>query len=108
MERLVACCGKDLCFSSRPLDNPELLAYAREYGSLVPDGGELEACLAIPAWLRKIADVLSDGYLLVIDYGYSDRELTAIPGGDAAFLSEASRRFQPTRRIRGRKISRRM
>jgi SAM-dependent MidA family methyltransferase len=80
-ERLVTCCGKDLCFATRPLDNPELLTYAREYGSLVPDGGELEACLAIPAWLRKIADVLDDGRLLVIDYGYNAQELTRFPAG---------------------------
>ena len=95
MERLVVCCGKDLCFASRPLDNPELLAYAREYGSLVPDGGELEACLAIPAWLRKIADVLSDGYLLVIDYGYSDRELMRFPAGTLLSYRRHHAAFNP-------------
>jgi len=47
----------------------------------MPEGGELEAALAIPAWLRRIASTLSDGYLVVIDYGYNDRELLRFPAG---------------------------
>jgi SAM-dependent MidA family methyltransferase len=80
-ERLVACCGSELCFTTRPLDNPELLAYARDYGDAIPEGGELEAALAIPEWLRKMASVLTEGHLVVIDYGYHDRELARFPAG---------------------------
>jgi SAM-dependent MidA family methyltransferase len=95
MERLVVCRGNDLCFASRPLDDPELLAYAREYGSLVPGGGELEASLAIPDWLRRIADVLSDGFLLVIDYGYNDRELMRFPAGTLLSYRKHHAAFNP-------------
>lgn len=80
-ERLVTWCGAEFCFMDRPVDNPKLLAYAHEYGCALPEGGELEACLALPAWLQRIASILSDGCLLVIDYGYGDRELARFPAG---------------------------
>jgi SAM-dependent MidA family methyltransferase len=80
-ERLVACCNDGLYFSSLPLEESPLLDYAREYGGMTPEGGELEAALALPAWLTKIASILSDGSLLVIDYGYDARELARFPDG---------------------------
>ena len=80
-ERLVTCCGNDLRFVTRPLENAELLAYAREYGVHVPEGGEFEASFAVPAWLWRISSMLSDGYLVVIDYGYHERELIRFPAG---------------------------
>lgn len=81
MERLVTCRGDELCFTSRPLQNDVLLAYAREWGGVIPENGTLEAALSIPAWLSKIAGILNGGRLLVIDYGYDARELVRFPSG---------------------------
>lgn len=80
-QRLVACHGDALGFVSRELDDPELAAYAEQYGALLPEGGELEACLEVRKWLQRIASLLHEGTLLVFDYGYSDRELMRFPAG---------------------------
>jgi SAM-dependent MidA family methyltransferase len=80
-ERVVACCEEKLCFATRPLNHPALLAYAREYGGSIPERGELEASLTVPTWLARIASVLREGSLLVIDYGYNERELVRFPAG---------------------------
>lgn len=81
MERLVTCRGDELSFTLRPLQNEALLAYAREFGGPIPEGGELEAALSAPVWLSKIASILDEGRLLVIDYGYDARELARFPSG---------------------------
>jgi SAM-dependent MidA family methyltransferase len=60
---------------------PELIAYAESYGREIPEGGQLEACLAVDEWLSRVAALLTHGHLLVIDYGYNVRELARFPSG---------------------------
>ncbi len=38
------------------------------------EGYASEICLRLPAWMRAVADFLAQGVLLLIDYGYSERE----------------------------------
>ncbi len=51
-------------------------ALARIEARLGPfdEGYESEICLRLPAWLRAVAGFLDEGALLLIDYGYSERE----------------------------------
>lgn len=61
--------------------SPALLEYAGRFGSAIPSGGRLEACLEVSDWMERIAGILSSGYLLLIDYGYESRELARFPEG---------------------------
>jgi SAM-dependent MidA family methyltransferase len=58
-----------------------LVDYAHQYGSEIPDGGQLEVCPRVDEWLSRVATLLSRGRLLVIDYGYYMRELSRFPAG---------------------------
>ncbi len=70
---------------SKTLD-PALVEYADRYGEVIPDGGSLEMSISLPEWMRRIANVLTSGRLLVIDYGYEARELLRFPGRDTDAL----------------------
>jgi SAM-dependent MidA family methyltransferase len=68
-------------WTSENVSLPLLLEYAECYGEEIPEGGRLEACLAVDEWLSRVATLLSQGHLLVIDYGYDVRELARFPDG---------------------------
>ena len=57
---------------------PALSAHVRDYlaDSLAPleAGFRSECCVAAPAWLNSVADLLSAGVLLLFDYGYPRHE----------------------------------
>lgn len=67
-------------FVPRAINDARLTSYAERYGEPIPEGGRLEVNLAIADWVMRIAQALS-GRLLVIDYGYSQRELIRFPEG---------------------------
>jgi SAM-dependent MidA family methyltransferase len=70
-----------LCFSEGELSHPDLKSYVRAYGTDIPEGGLLEACLAVDDWCRCLSTILLEGELLIIDYGYQRRELLRFPQG---------------------------
>lgn len=72
-------CG-DRLVAADDLD-PALGDYARRYGEPIPDGGLLEVNAAMGEWIDRIANVLTCGRLLIIDYGYDARELLRFPHG---------------------------
>jgi SAM-dependent MidA family methyltransferase len=82
--------------------SPELAGYAHRFGSSIPDGGLLEVNLQASFWFRELSRIHLAGTLIVIDYGYSERELTRLPEGtlmtyrrhqaSADFLSDAGER----------------
>ena len=59
----------------------ELAAYAERYGEGIPEGGMLEVNLQLKQWIERVDHFLRRGRLLVIDYGYSARELERFPMG---------------------------
>lgn len=61
--------------------SPTLLEYASQYGDAIPEDGLLEVNEGIPHWCGRIADALSSGFLLVVDYGYEARDLLRFPAG---------------------------
>ncbi|MBV9083294.1 MAG: SAM-dependent methyltransferase [Acidobacteriaceae bacterium] len=68
-------------FEERPQVSPDMLAYADKYGEAIPAGGLLEVNFGIETWLERIATFLRCGSVLIIDYGYSARELVRFPRG---------------------------
>jgi SAM-dependent MidA family methyltransferase len=63
------------------ISTEQLADYAGKYGQHIPDGGVMEACLAVRFWMNEAARILNAGYLLVIDYGYRCGELARFPQG---------------------------
>jgi SAM-dependent MidA family methyltransferase len=59
----------------------EAAAYAEQYGVLREEGWILEIPLAALAWIHEIARRLERGFLFLIDYGYTARELARFPEG---------------------------
>jgi SAM-dependent MidA family methyltransferase len=59
----------------------ELTGYAHRFGSSIPDGGLLEVNLGASSWIRRLSQIHLAGTLVVIDYGYSERELARLPEG---------------------------
>jgi SAM-dependent MidA family methyltransferase len=82
------------CFVPRPLwrDRTEeeavvdqrLQAYAERYGGYITEGGQMEVSVRTPDWLDRLSTILKGGYLIVIDYGYSAKELIRLQHGTAA------------------------
>ncbi len=61
---------------------PEAVAdYLSRYARAAEDGWLVEANLEALEWVARVAASLDRGYLLVIDYGYADRELVRFPRG---------------------------
>jgi SAM-dependent MidA family methyltransferase len=72
----------EFSFTTLPLELPKDLAdYSRVYGEFLPQGSFLEVNLHAIRWIQRLRDVLECGYLLIIDYGYSQRELVRFPEG---------------------------
>lgn len=59
----------------------KLATYAERYAGPVGEGHRLEVNLAALSWVEKGASRLEDGYLLVIDYGYTSPEVVRFPAG---------------------------
>lgn len=70
-----------------------LHVYAERFGRDLPEGGRLEVCLSAADWIQRIACILREGWLLVIDYGYDLPELSRFP--DGTLLSYRAHRSQP-------------
>jgi SAM-dependent MidA family methyltransferase len=60
---------------------PELAALAAPSAATLADGSWLEIAPEAFAWIDRLAARLTDGFLLVIDYGYTAPELARFPEG---------------------------
>jgi SAM-dependent MidA family methyltransferase len=82
-----------LKLQSHPASDARLQRYADRFGTELPTGARLEACLAAADWMETIARMLRAGWLLVIDYGYEAPELSRL--GEGTLLSYRSHRAEP-------------
>ena len=62
----------------------QVRAYAERYGGSIREGGQLEVSVRTPGWLDRLSATLQSGYLVVIDYGYSAKELIRLRYGTVA------------------------
>lgn len=68
-------------FVSGNIVSGELAAYTSRYGSAVPEDGVIEACLEAGEWLQTTVEWWQEGFFLILDYGYSAKELVRFPEG---------------------------
>lgn len=75
LERGVCANEGQLAWSDRPAEGP-VLAAAKEIGIEIPPSGRYESELALfaRAWMRSLGRFLERGAILVIDYGFPQRE----------------------------------
>ncbi len=73
-EVFVAFDGKEFVEEKRSLSSEEIADYLDRFSVPLPQGYRTEINLRIKGWLEEISKVLSCGFLLTVDYGYSARE----------------------------------
>ena len=56
---------------------PDLIGYLHRQGIDLAPGQRAEICLEALKWIKRIADFLSRGFVITIDYGYPAEELYA-------------------------------
>ncbi len=59
----------------------EVAAFLNKYASAAPENTIVEANPDALAWIEQINQSMEAGFLLVIDYGYTDREIMRFPRG---------------------------
>lgn len=57
-----------------PLSTPALTDYFEEFSVQLPKGYRTEINLGIKDWLQSASEILSEGFILTIDYGFPSRE----------------------------------
>ncbi len=66
--------GKELVEEKNKLISQEIANYIKEFSIVLQSGYRTEINLRIRNWLEDITTILSSGFLLTIDYGYSTKE----------------------------------
>lgn len=56
------------------ISNIDIINYFKQFSIDIPSGCRTEINLKIKDWLKEISEVLSTGFLLTIDYGYTAEE----------------------------------
>jgi SAM-dependent MidA family methyltransferase len=80
-ERRVGVSGECFCWVEADLGEPELESYLRRYVPQPAEGQVAEAGLEALRWIDRLAGALERGYVLILDYGYTTRELIRFPAG---------------------------
>ncbi|MFA9559394.1 SAM-dependent methyltransferase [Evansella sp. AB-rgal1] len=58
-----------------PCQNEELQHWLEEYGPMLPNNHRMEVCLHMKKWISLIANWMTKGMIVSVDYGYSNEEL---------------------------------
>ena len=66
--------GKEFVEVKDKVSSPELTIYLKEFSVNLQEGYRTEINLRIKGWLEEASAALSKGFLLTIDYGYSEKE----------------------------------
>ena len=56
------------------LSNIQLIEYVKEFPFDIPDGYRTEVNLGIKTWISEISGIMSRGFVVTIDYGYTKKE----------------------------------
>lgn len=65
---------QEICYLNIPSQNQDLIQQVKAIRTPLPPGYESEINLALPSWIKSIANCLDKGLVLLIDYGYSQNE----------------------------------
>lgn len=66
--------GKQIIEQKQDVSTTDITDYINQFSIEIPHGYRTEINLTIRNWLREIVSILSNGFLLTIDYGYTTRE----------------------------------
>jgi len=66
--------GREIIEQKREVGSGEIINYLKEFSINIPQAYRTEINLRIRGWLEEITKVLSMGFLLTVDYGYSTQE----------------------------------
>ncbi len=80
-EVLVACNEHEFSFVEGGIVDGELAAYLSNHAAHVPNGTLVEAHIDAIHWLNKLDKAFEAGFLLFIDYGFTERERIRFPNG---------------------------
>lgn len=73
-EIYVAFDGKNIIEQKLDISSPNLLKYLEEFNIDIVSGYRTEINLKIKDWLKEISEILTEGFILTIDYGYTAEE----------------------------------
>ncbi|QED48623.1 class I SAM-dependent methyltransferase [Cytobacillus dafuensis] len=74
MEIMVTVENDQLAESVVPLENEQILTFLKESGLNIKDGQRIEIPLQMEDMICSIANVLANGMVLTVDYGYTNEE----------------------------------
>ena len=80
-EMLVGYENQAFCWMEGEPVNEKIALYLSRHASSVPSGTLLEVNLEALVWIENISRHLERGFVMVIDYGYTDPELARFPTG---------------------------
>jgi SAM-dependent MidA family methyltransferase len=66
--------GKEFKETLNIISTEDIVHYIKAFAIEMRSGYRTEINLKIRDWLRRVSDILSEGFLLTVDYGYSTRE----------------------------------
>ncbi|MEK7698054.1 MAG: SAM-dependent methyltransferase [Nitrospirota bacterium] len=73
-EIYVAFDGKNIIEQKLDISSPNLLKYLEEFNIDIASGYRTEINLKLNDWLKEISEILTEGFILTIDYGYTAKE----------------------------------
>ena len=66
--------GKNIIEQKLDISSPNLLKYLEEFNIDITSGYRTEINLKIKDWLKEISEILHEGFVITIDYGYTAKE----------------------------------
>jgi len=66
--------GNRIIELKQDISSPDIINYIKEFFIDIPNGYRTEINLKIKDWLKEISEILTEGFILTIDYGYSAEE----------------------------------
>jgi SAM-dependent MidA family methyltransferase len=73
-EVFVSRAGSNLIQIFKPVSSSDLIEYFSLFNVVIPEGYRTEVNLRIKQWIRELSSLLSEGFIITIDYGYTAEE----------------------------------
>ncbi|MEK7238907.1 MAG: SAM-dependent methyltransferase, partial [Nitrospirota bacterium] len=73
-EIYVAFDGNKIIELKQDISSIDIINYIKEFSIDIPNGYRTEINLKIKDWLKEISEILTEGFILTIDYGYTAEE----------------------------------
>ena len=64
--------GNKIIEIKQDISSIDIINYIKEFSIGIPNGYRTEINLKIKGWLKEISEILTEGFILTIDYGYTE------------------------------------